>query len=112
MLNFHLFLAITFSFLYIYIAFRAPPFVSLADSHVLCFLSASTTSKSHHFFLSSIMPLPFYFFHQLLSFPPGSFSFCFASFLSAYLYFPFLCLPPPSPYNIPTIESNMEILQV
>ena len=109
MLSFHLFLAITFSFfLYIYIAFKAPPFVSLFFLLLTFFpFSQLLLPQVTSLLFSSVMPLPFDFFHQLLfPFLPGSFSFCFASFLSAYLYFPFLCLSPPPLIIYPTVESN------
>ena len=105
MLSFHLFLAITFSFfLYIYIAFKAPPFVSLFFLLLTFFpFSQLLLPQVTSLLFSSVMPLPFDFFHQLLfPFLPGSFSFCFASFLSAYLYFPFLCLSPAILYSLGT----------
>ena len=82
MLSFHLFLAITFSFfLYIYIAFKAPPFVSLFFLLLTFFpFSQLLLPQVTSLLFSSVMPLPFDFFHQLL-------------FLSSLALFPFV-LPP------------------
>lgn len=110
MLNFHLFLAITFSF---FSAFRAPPFVSLPASHVLSFLSASTTSSHITSFLFHYASSFLLLSSAAFSFPPWLFFllFCLLSISLSLLPLSLPSLLPPL-IIYPTVESNMEILQV